>query len=246
MGKTREALLRAEKEYQNRSNNFQENLIVSDNAHHLRKSPGSREKYQEIKTKLNIKFPDKSVKTILFTSGDIGNGTTTNAIGLARALSMGGQSKVFLIDANMRSPQLHKVFNIENKNGLSKLLLYENEEDTIAKQVGNSSLCILPVGKMNSEFISLFESENFTRFLKKIRKKFDYVIIDSPPINGYAETLMIAKKVDGVILSLESGKSRKQVAIKAKQQIDESGAKFIGVIMNRRKYYIPRWVYKRL
>ena len=94
--------------------------------------------------------------------------------------------------------------------------------------------------------MTLFESIYFDNFLKRMRDTFDYVIIDSPPVNAYAESLVIAKKVDGIILVLESGKSRKQVAIRAKQQIDESGALLIGVILNRRKHYIPEWIYRRL
>ena len=79
-----------------------------------------------------------------------------------------------------------------------------------------------------------------------MREKFDYIILDSPPITRYAESRVIATKVDGVILVLESGKTRSQVAIKAKQELEETGANVIGAILNRRKHYIPEWIYKRL
>jgi Mrp family chromosome partitioning ATPase len=58
--------------------------------------------------------------------------------------------------------------------------------------------------------------------------------------------LVIGAKVDGVILTLESGKARRSVALKAKKEIEESGGKFLGVVLNKREYYIPKWIYKRL
>ncbi|MCP3951309.1 MAG: CpsD/CapB family tyrosine-protein kinase [Desulfobacterales bacterium] len=246
MGKTREALMRAEKEFQAKGlHSFQENKALYENDLLLPKEIPS-ENYQEIKTKLNIRFPDKSVKTILVTGGDRKNGTSTNAIGLAKIFSRDNQNKVLLIDANMRSPILHKVFNIENKNGLSSLSENGNRKISLLNQVGNSSLYIVPVGKMIPVTMELFESSSFDTFLTKMKNDFDYIIIDSPPVNGCAETLMIAKMADGIILVLESEKSRQHVATKAKQLIDESGVLFIGVIINRRKYYIPKWIYKRL
>ena len=72
------------------------------------------------------------------------------------------------------------------------------------------------------------------------------MILNAPQVNSYAETKVIVKKVDGVMLIIESGKTRKQVAIKAKQELENAGAKVLGVILNRRKHYIPDWVYKRL
>jgi Mrp family chromosome partitioning ATPase len=79
-----------------------------------------------------------------------------------------------------------------------------------------------------------------------MRKNFDYIILDGPPAISSPEVRFISSKVDGTILMLESGKTRRHVALKAKRDIEMAGGHFIGVVLNRRKYYIPKWIYKRL
>ena len=79
-----------------------------------------------------------------------------------------------------------------------------------------------------------------------MRRDFDYIILDGPPPTASAESRLIADKVDGVVLIVEAGKTRRQVAVRAKQELENSGANFLGVILNRRKYYIPQWIYRRL
>jgi Mrp family chromosome partitioning ATPase len=79
-----------------------------------------------------------------------------------------------------------------------------------------------------------------------MRESFDYLILDAPPVTIFSETQVISSKVDGVILILESGKTRRQVAQKAKKEIEAAGGNFLGVVLNKRKFYIPKWLYKRL
>ncbi len=77
-------------------------------------------------------------------------------------------------------------------------------------------------------------------------KKYDYVILDGPSVPGSSDVRVICNKVDGVVLVLEAGKTRKQVAVRAKQELEEAGGKLLGVVLNKRKFYIPEWIYKRL
>ncbi|MBW2576142.1 MAG: CpsD/CapB family tyrosine-protein kinase [Deltaproteobacteria bacterium] len=249
MGRTHEALERAEKE-------FQENLSETPDDSHkavVVKRPGKfpmqtpSDRFQEVKTKLVTSFPLGSVKTILITSPAHGDGSTTTAVSFAKTMAHFCRLNVLLIDANLRSPRLHEVFNVEYNQGLGDLLTKEEEkENSLFKKVGHGNLYLITCGKKNSGPLAIFESGRFDKTLKQMREKFDYVILDAPPVSGYAETKVMGKKVDGVILVIESGKTRKQVAIKAKQELKDAGAKVLGVILNRRKYYIPEFIYKRL
>jgi protein-tyrosine kinase len=72
------------------------------------------------------------------------------------------------------------------------------------------------------------------------------VIFDSAPVIGFADTQSLCTKVDGVILVVNYDKTRRQVALRAKKELEEAGANILGVIINRRKYYIPDWIYRRL
>ena len=248
MEKTYEALERTEKE-------FQENFLETPNYSHkavVVKRPGKfpmqtlSGRFQEVKTKLLTGFPLGSVKTILFTGTAHGDGCTNTAVSFAKTMAQNCRHKVLLIDANLRSPRLHEVFNVDYNHGLSDLLIKEEDKISLFKKVGHGNLCLITCGKKTSEPLAIFESTGFDKTLKLMREKFDYVILDAPPVNSYAETKVMGKKVDGVVLVIESGRTRKQVAIRAKQEMEDAGAKVLGVILNRRKHYIPEWIYKRL
>ena len=248
MGKTNEALERAEKE-------FQDNILETPNDYHnaiVVKRPGKFSKqtpsdiFQEVKTKLDTSFPLGSVKTIVFTGTAHGVGCTTTAAGFANTMAQYCRLNVLLIDTNIRSPRLHEVFNVEHYQGLDDLLTNEEEKISLFKKMGHGNLYLIPCGKKASIPQAVFESTRFNKILKLMREKFDYVILNAPPVNSYAETKVLGKKVDGVMLIIESGKTRKQVAVRAKQELENAGAKVLGVILNRRKHYIPEFIYRRL
>ena len=274
MGKTHEALKRAEKE--NRENLLEtffepqktmvkeESREISNKAtetEELRQIPNEvlvvkesmkipviapQNRYQEVKTRLINRFPEGSIKSILITGADHGSGSSTTAANFAITLARDCSLNVLLVDANFRSPSLHEVFNIEYNQGLSQLLTEKEDGTSFFKKVGHGNLYVLPCGKNSSMPMNLFESSQFEKTLKNMREKFNYVIFDAPPLNGYFDSIVMCRKVDGVILVLESGKTRREVAIKAKQELEEAGAKVLGVVLNRRKHYIPEWIYKRL
>jgi len=261
MGKTHEALARAEKE---RQEDIPETFLESQKIMVTKRSKqvlnkavvAKRSKkipvkmlpirFQEVKTRLITRFPEGLVKTILITGIAPESGCSTTAANFALTLAQDCKLNVLLVDANLRSPSLHEVFNIKYNQGLFQLLIRKEDKTSLFKKVGHGNLYVIPCGENSSGPMNLFESNRFSETLKRMRDEFDYVIFDAPPVNGYLDSIMIGTRVDGVILVVESGKTRKQVAIKAKQELEEAGAKILGVILNRRKHYIPEWIYKRL
>jgi capsular exopolysaccharide synthesis family protein len=248
MGKTHEALERTEKE-------FQENLPEAPNNAHkavVVKRPGNfsiqtlSDRFQGVKIKLATGFPLGTVKTILFAGIAHGDGCTTTAVSFAKTMAENCRLNVLLIDANLRTPKLHEVFNVDCNQGVGDLLNKEKGQTPLFKKVGHGNLCLLPCGHKNSGPLTIFESTHFDRNLKLMREKFDYVILDGPPISDYAETKVMGQKVDGMILVINSGKTRRQVAAQAKQEMEAAGTKILGVILNRRKNYIPNWIYQKL
>lgn len=202
--------------------------------------------YENIKTRLFTRYPEESIKSIMFTGIADVSGTTTTAISFAKALAMYDQVKVLLIDANLRTPYLKNVFGIKHNNGLADLLAGKNPKAFKILKIGQSYLCVLASGEDLLRPVNLFESWRFDKFLKKMRNFFDFVIIDAAPLATFPESRILSEKVDGVILVIQSGKIRRQVALRAKQELEESGAKVLGVVLNRRKYHIPEWLYERL
>ena len=248
MGKTHEALERAEKEYQA---SLPKAAREPDTASGT-KAPQQAfyqvdtERYQDLKVNLLTRYPDKSIKTILFTATNHGDGASTTAINFATTLAKDCQLKVLLVDVNLRTPALHEVFHIDENKGLSNFLSNSGKIPGHIHKIGPGGFYVLPCGSNNSGPVSLFESARFDRFLKTMRERFDYVILDAPPFSQFSDARVICSKVDGVILVLKSGTTRRQVALRIKKELEDSGGKLLGVVMNKRKYYIPRWIYKRL
>ena len=250
MGKTHEALERAEKEYKQtvmQSPSGPEKTVPAKKPiqYHM-PALSESDRFQEVKTKLITRFAAASVKTIMITGTAYGDGTSFTASSFATTLARDCRLKVLLIDANLRSPRLHQIFKIDHNQGLSNLITNDQEKPSLFKKIGHGDLYLIPCGGNHTGPLSLFESHRFDQTLKNMRDKFDYVLLDSPPVNDCAECRIIATKVDGVILVVESGKTRSQVAVKAKQELEDAGANVLGVILNRRRHFIPEWIYKRL
>ena len=247
MGKTHEALERAEKEHQKNliklPDDSQTEVAVKGPDQFVVRAPSDR--YHNVKTKLINCFPAGSIRTILVTSTANKAGSSTTAVSFATTLARDCKLNVLLIDANLRTPKLHKIFNIECDKGLLNLLTIEEKKKSLFRKIGRGNLSVIPCGSGKLAPLTLFESVRFENFLNYVRKNFAYVILDAPPVSC-AETKLMSTKVDGVILVIESGKTRRPVAIRAKRELEENGANILGVILNRRKYYIPEWIYKRL
>jgi protein-tyrosine kinase len=246
MAKTHEALLKAEKEHKM---NYLEPLREADTAlaplslteNMLQPAP---DWCKELKTRLQTQFNSKKIKTILFTSTAHCSGCSSTTAGFATSLANTFHHKVLLIDVNLRTPGIHKFIQDDRTLGLLDIFL--NRRPVIDRSIKGNLYVITCNRNLADEIDGFFGSDRFMEFLKKMRESFDYVILDGPPITSCPEALIIGAKVDGIILTLESGKTRRSVALKAKKEILESGGNFLGVVLNKRKYYIPKWIYKRL
>jgi protein-tyrosine kinase len=211
-----------------------------------RGTEGSLECYQELKTNLLSYHRNQSIKTLLFLGTAHGDGASTTAINFATTLARDGQLNVLLIEANLRNPSLNEVFGVDPDKNLSGFPTDGNKATGGFKKVGPENLYVVTPGAKLSAPLSLFESQRFWEFLKTMRTEFDYVILDGPPLPGFSESKVICSKVDGVVMVVESGKTRKQVALRAKKEIEKAGGTVLGVVLNKRKFHIPKWIYKRL
>jgi capsular exopolysaccharide synthesis family protein len=173
-------------------------------------------------------------KTLLITSSLPSEGKTTTAINTAISLAQTG-AKVLIIDADMRRPRLHTVFNISNAEGLSTLLSNELSEQGILDVIGydeEAKLNLLTSGPVPPNPAELIASEQMSNLLKTLQKNFTHVVVDSPPIASFTDGVLIASMVDGVILVVNSGKSSRQVVRRSRQLLMDIGAKIFGVVLN--------------
>ena len=201
--------------------------------------------YEELKANFLARHADRPTNTILFCGTVIGDGASSTARIFAKTLARDPELKVLLIDANLRNPSLHNTFTITHTASLAKLLEETTPEDT-PFHFEQGEINVLPTGGVYSDPTSIFASREFSDFLQIMRQTFDFIVLDGPSVFGASETRILASKVDTTILVIRSGKTRKQIAHRAIQQLETTGGKVMGIVLNRRKYYIPDWLYKRL
>jgi len=192
------------------------------------------EAYRQLRTSILLSTAGHAPKSLLITSSLPSEGKTTTATNTAISLAQTG-AKVLIIDADLRRPRLHAVFNVENGNGLSTLLsteLTEQEMLNVIKQDEGTKLYMLTSGPIPPNPAELIGSEQMANLLKLAQGHFTHVVVDSPPITSFTDGVLIASMVDGVILVVHAGKSSRQVVRRARQLLSDVGAKIFGVVLN--------------
>lgn len=195
---------------------------------------GLAEAYRQLRTSVLLSTAGHPPKSLLITSSLPSEGKTTTATNTAVSLAQTG-AKVLIIDADMRRPRLHSIFNVTNGEGLSTLLSSESTDADIARVVKSdesTKMHILTSGPIPPNPAELIGSEQMATLLKRLQKHYSHVVIDSPPITSFTDGVLIASMVDGVILVVHSGKSSRQVVKRARQLLSDVGSRILGVVLN--------------
>jgi protein-tyrosine kinase len=186
------------------------------------------------------------IKTILVTSCSPLEGKTASSISMALSLSIEANAKVVLIDGNMSSPRIHELFNIDTVPGLSDLLISRSNLNEIMRKTEFKNLTIIPSGSDISKKLDVFEIERLQDLIGSLKKDFDYVIVDGQSVSGSSDVSIISKYFDGVVFVVECEKTRWEVLQQSKEKIKGVGGKILGVVLNKRIYYIPEKLYGKI
>ena len=206
------------------------------------------EEFQRIKYRITHLAPNLIIKTILFCSPSRREGNSTVLLNFSQTLAAEG-SKVLLIDANLRDPELHKAFHLQRQNGLTELVSEESPRrdfDHFIKETSLENLYVITGGSPHPNPGSVLESDYFGTLLDQLKFQWDWVLIDSPAITSYSDSNAVASKVDGIILVIQAEKTRWQVGQEIRERLENCGGRILGVILNKRRFPIPAWVYKSL
>ena len=182
----------------------------------------------------------------MFVGLDRGNGCSQICAGAAEILAANTTGSVCLVEANLRSPSLPDYFGVENHFGLSDSLRKEGPVREFAKKLHLDNLWLLSCGASAPDVATLLNSERMKTRLEELRKEFDYVLLDVPPLNQYADATALARLTDGVVVVLEANVTRKEVAAKAVDSLRSSGISVLGAVLNKRTFPIPERLYHLL
>jgi protein-tyrosine kinase len=195
------------------------------------------EQFRTIRTNIKFSKPDQQVKTILITSSSDEEGKSTNAANLGVVFAQEGK-KVLIVDADMRKPTLQHTFGLRNTVGLSTVLSRQDELNCAIQETPIVGLFILPSGPIPPNPTELLLSKIFEDCIEEMKKNFDIIIFDAPPLLSVSDAQVISHQCDGTLLMIHSGVAEKEDVIKAKSILINSQAKILGVILNQ--YKMPK------
>jgi succinoglycan biosynthesis transport protein ExoP len=191
------------------------------------------EAYRMLRTNLHFAGFENPTGMLLVTSCMPGEGKTTTVGNLGVVLAQAGKH-VVLIDADLRRPSLHQLFNLPNNVGLSSLFLGDVLSlDAIAQRSGIEGLWVITSGPLPPNPAEILESKQMKEILDSIRSNADWVIIDSPPVLAVADAQIIGARCSGALLVIDAGRSRNQAVRRGIETLQHAGVKIYGGALNR-------------
>jgi protein-tyrosine kinase len=182
-------------------------------------------------------------RMVVFAGIDHGSGCSQLCVRTAETLASNVTGSICLVDANLRSPALPGLFGTTNHYGLTDALLQVGPIRSFVKPLRNQKLWLLSCGSLTADSPRLLNSNHLKDRLTELRKEFDYVLIDAPPLTRYADAIALGKLTDGFVLILEANSTRREVALTVTENLRASGIKILGAVFNRRTFPIPERLY---
>ncbi len=193
-------------------------------------SPLLSEAIKAARTNLMYTLADiEGCKTVMFTSAFSAEGKTTTCINVASALAQ-VEAKVLLIDADLRCPRVHAYLDAKNKDGLANYLGGFAPIESIIHTMKEFNFDYITAGNIPPNPAELLSSKKFGDFLEKVKEKYDYVIIDTPPVNAVADGLSVASNVENVVVVCRCGVSDTNEMKKAVSALEFAHSKILGFI----------------
>lgn len=190
------------------------------------------EQFRTIRTNIEFAQLDNQMKSILVSSSIPAEGKSTIASNLAYVIAQ-TERKVLIVDADLRKPTVHRTFKLNNEQGLTTLLANsELKFNQVVQHSRELNLYFLPSGPIPPNPSEILGSGRMTRLMQELNQYFDIVIYDAPPITAVTDPQILATKVDGVVLVVRQGYTRKEEVKKAKEALDNVNANILGYVMN--------------
>lgn len=197
------------------------------------------EYYNSIRT--NIQFSGRDLKVITLTSAQPGEGKSTTSVNLAISFARAG-FRTLLIDADTRNSVMSGTFKSnERYQGLTSFLSGNAELSDVICDTSIDNLMIIPAGQVPPNPTSLIQNDNFKAMIDTVRGLYDYVIIDTPPLGLVIDAAILAHHSDASLLIVKAGADKRRTVTKLKEQLEQSGSVFLGVILNKYDIHLDKY-----
>ena len=205
--------------------------------------PAILESFRSLKAHLQFLAKSHHPLVIQFTGANRHNGSSTTASNLALVLAWDlVDHRILLVDGNLADPSVHQTFGLLREPGLLNYLTEEMDLQQVVQPTMRPNLEVITIGKPATQILSPFDLLRLATFLEEMRTRYDFVLIDSAPILGSSDSLTISTKVDGVIIVVEANHTRYETIISIENYLQDS-AKLLGIVLNKRRFVIPKVLY---
>ncbi|HEX6045198.1 MAG TPA: polysaccharide biosynthesis tyrosine autokinase [Pyrinomonadaceae bacterium] len=198
---------------------------------------GMAEVYRQLRATLLLSRGGSALKTLLVTSSLPGEGKTTTAVNTAISLAESG-AKVLLIDGDLRRPRLHRIFQVSNERGFSDVLsngMAEADVLSVIQKPETAELSLLTSGPSAENPTKLLDHTKLQQLLVTLESHFTHIVIDTPPIVPFADSVILSAQVDGVLMVVQGGKTPREIVLRSIQLLDDVDASILGVVLNNSK-----------
>jgi succinoglycan biosynthesis transport protein ExoP len=190
------------------------------------------ESYRTIRNSIKFASLDKPINSLLVTSSIENEGKTVTVVNLGISITHEGK-KVLLVDADFRKPAMHKIFGLANSIGITNILAEEAKPGDAIKETDIEGLSLLLSGPIPPDPGGIVESEKMRRLIEDLGQQYDITILDSPPILVINDVMVLARYVDGAIITLEAGKITRRALSQARELLKQANIQVVGAILNK-------------
>jgi succinoglycan biosynthesis transport protein ExoP len=189
------------------------------------------EAYRVLRTNILFSRKDEKLNTIAVVSAGAGEGKSTTVCNLATVFAQGGQ-RVLMVDSDLRRPTLHRLLGVANTLGLTNYLLKQNTLEEVIQTTKLSTLDFMASGKLPSSSLGVLSSAQMRDLITELKRRYDYVLFDSPPIMGVSDASILASEVDMTLQVIQYRRYPQPMNIRAKQLIEKVGGNLVGIVLN--------------
>jgi capsular exopolysaccharide synthesis family protein len=192
------------------------------------------ESYRALRTNIEFSSIDQTLQVLMVSSAGPGEGKSTTITNLAITFAQ-SEKKVILIDADLRKPTAHHTFSLSNRWGLSSVISQQSKLEEVIQASDIPNLDVMTSGAIPPNPAEMMGSKKMTSLLEQLRQMYDIILIDTPPLLAVTDAQIVATKSDGVILVVDQGKVKRDIASKAVKSLESVKARILGVVLNNVK-----------
>jgi protein-tyrosine kinase len=185
-------------------------------------------------------------RMVVVSALEAGNGCSWICARMAEVLASQVSGSVCVVDANLRSPGLHREFSVPNHFGLSDALQVTEPIRRFVTSLSRPNLWLLSCGAEVEGMHNMLTSDRMRALLPELQREFDYVLVDAPPIESGDDAMILGRGAEGIVMVLKAHSSRRETARKAVRDLETANVRVLGAVLNRRTFPVPESIYRKL